>query len=60
MAVAAFDAVEDGGEFLGEGKEATLLLVDGNPLQDVHALSSVSIVLMKGEYVPRRQIFEQK
>ncbi len=43
-----------------QGKEATLVLVDGNPLQDVHALSSVSVVLMKGEYVPRRQIFEQK
>ncbi|MDB6146372.1 MAG: type transporter, partial [Spartobacteria bacterium] len=43
-----------------EGKEASLFIVDGNPLQDVHALSSISMVMMKGEYVGRRQIFEQK
>ena len=43
-----------------KGKEASLLIVDGNPLQDVHALSSISIVMMKGEYVVRREIFEQK
>jgi imidazolonepropionase-like amidohydrolase len=42
------------------GKDASLLIVDGNPLQDVRALSAVSVVMMKGEYVPRRQIFEQK
>jgi imidazolonepropionase-like amidohydrolase len=42
------------------GKEASLFIVDGNPLQDVHALSSISMVMMKGEYVGRRQIFEQK
>jgi imidazolonepropionase-like amidohydrolase len=42
------------------GKEATMVIVDGNPLQDVHALSSVSVVMLKGEYVGRRQIFEQK
>jgi imidazolonepropionase-like amidohydrolase len=43
-----------------QGKEASLFIVDGNPLQDVHALSSVSVVMIKGEYVGRRQIFEQK
>jgi imidazolonepropionase-like amidohydrolase/ABC-type multidrug transport system permease subunit len=43
-----------------KGKEASLLIVDGNPLQDVQALSSISIVMMKGEYVVRREIFEQK
>src|SRR3982750_2059497 len=32
-----------------KGKEATLLIVDGNPLQDVHALSAVSAVFMRGE-----------
>jgi imidazolonepropionase-like amidohydrolase/ABC-type multidrug transport system permease subunit len=42
------------------GKEATLLIVDGNPLQDVRALSSVSVVLLKGERVARSTIFEQK
>jgi imidazolonepropionase-like amidohydrolase/ABC-type multidrug transport system permease subunit len=43
-----------------EGKEASLLIVDGNPLQDVRALSSISGVMMKGEYVARRQLFEEK
>jgi imidazolonepropionase-like amidohydrolase/ABC-type multidrug transport system permease subunit len=43
-----------------KGKEASLLIVDGNPLQDVRALSSISVVMMKGEYVGRRQIFEDK
>jgi imidazolonepropionase-like amidohydrolase len=40
------------------GKDASLLIVDGNPLQDVHALSTISFVIMKGEWVARRQIFE--
>lgn len=34
-----------------EGKEATLLVVDGNPLEDVRALSAISVVMMKGERV---------
>ena len=42
------------------GKEASLVIVDGNPLQDIHALASISFVMMKGEWVARRQIFEQK
>ena len=43
-----------------EGKEATLLVVDGNPLQDVRALSAISVVLMKGERVNRTELFQQK
>ena len=43
-----------------KGKEATLLLVDGNPLQDVKALSAISAVFMKGERVARADLFEQK
>jgi imidazolonepropionase-like amidohydrolase/ABC-type multidrug transport system permease subunit len=43
-----------------KGKEATLLIVDGNPLQDVRALSSISAVFMKGERVIRSDLFEQK
>jgi imidazolonepropionase-like amidohydrolase/ABC-type multidrug transport system permease subunit len=42
------------------GKEASLLVVDGNPLQDVRALSSISNVFLKGERVVRTTIFEQK
>jgi imidazolonepropionase-like amidohydrolase/ABC-type multidrug transport system permease subunit len=43
-----------------KGKEATLLLVDGNPLQDVKALSAISAVFMKGERVNRTELFKQK
>ncbi len=43
-----------------KGKEASLLIVDGNPLQDVHALSTISTVFFKGERVNRPQLFEQK
>ncbi|MDQ3199868.1 MAG: amidohydrolase family protein [Verrucomicrobiota bacterium] len=43
-----------------KGKEATLLVVDGNPLQDVRALSAISYVFLKGERVARTTLFEQK
>ena len=34
--------------------------MDGNPLQDVKALSSISTVFFKGERVTRSELFEQK
>ena len=43
-----------------KGKEATLLIVDGNPLQDVRALSAVSTVFMKGERVNRTALLQEK
>jgi imidazolonepropionase-like amidohydrolase/ABC-type multidrug transport system permease subunit len=43
-----------------KGKEATLLVVDGNPLQDVRALSAVSAVFMKGERVNRTAVLQGK
>ncbi|CAN5383481.1 hypothetical protein BH20VER3_BH20VER3_21210 [soil metagenome] len=43
-----------------KGKEASLLIVDGNPLQDVRALSSISYVFLKGERVTRTKLFDQK
>jgi imidazolonepropionase-like amidohydrolase len=43
-----------------KGKEATLLIVDGNPLQDVRALSAVSTVFMKGERVNRTGLLQEK
>jgi imidazolonepropionase-like amidohydrolase len=43
-----------------KGKEASLLVVDGNPLQDVRALSAISIVMFKGERVVRSELFGQK
>jgi imidazolonepropionase-like amidohydrolase len=41
------------------GKEASFFIVDGNPLQDLRALSSISVVFFKGENVARRKLFEQ-
>jgi imidazolonepropionase-like amidohydrolase len=43
-----------------KGKEATLLIVDGNPLQDIKALSSVSAVFLKGERVNRTALLQEK
>ncbi len=45
---------------IAPGKEASLLVVDGNPLQDVKALSAVAAVFFKGERVARPDLFEQK
>ncbi len=42
------------------GKEASFLIVDGNPLQDVKALSAISAVFFKGERINRSELFEQK
>ena len=43
-----------------KGYEASLLLVDGNPLQDISATERISTVFFKGERVNRADIFEQK
>ena len=41
-----------------EGYDATLLLVDGNPLDDIFATERISAVLLKGERVSRQTILE--
>jgi len=43
-----------------KGYEANLLLVDGNPLQDISATERISTVFFKGERVNRSELFEQK
>jgi imidazolonepropionase-like amidohydrolase len=43
-----------------KGYEASLLLVDGNPLQDISATERISTVFFKAERVNRADIFEQK
>jgi imidazolonepropionase-like amidohydrolase len=43
-----------------KGYEASLLLVDGNPLQDISATERISTVFFRGERVNRADIFEQK
>ncbi len=43
-----------------KGYEASLLLVDGNPLQEISATERISTVFFKGERVDRSGLFEQK
>ena len=43
-----------------QGYEATFLLVDGNPLQDISATERISSVFLKGERVNRGSLLEQK
>jgi imidazolonepropionase-like amidohydrolase len=43
-----------------KGYEASLLLIDGNPLQDISATQHISTVLFKGERVDRSELFDQK
>ena len=37
-----------------------MLVVDGNPLQDVKALEAISFVMFKGERVSRGSLFDQE
>jgi imidazolonepropionase-like amidohydrolase len=43
-----------------EGLDADLLLVDGNPLQDIAATERISLVVFKGERLHRPDLFEKK
>jgi imidazolonepropionase-like amidohydrolase len=38
---------------LEKGKEATMLIVDGNPLEDIRAAEAISAVIFKGERLNR-------
>jgi imidazolonepropionase-like amidohydrolase len=56
------NALRAGGRFgsIEKGKEATLLIVDGNPLQDIKATEAVSSVIFKGERIDRAGLFDQE
>ena len=43
-----------------EGFEASLLILDGNPLTDIAATERISAVFLKGERVDRAGLFDQK
>jgi len=43
-----------------KGYEASLLLVDGNPLKDISATERISAVFFKGEHVDRKGLFEDQ
>jgi ABC-2 type transport system permease protein len=42
------------------GAEATLVIVDGNPLADITATERIASVIFKGELVARTELFDQK
>ncbi len=61
-------ATHNGAELLGIGErvglirmgfDANLLLVDGNPLEDIAATERISVLIFKGERVRRSDLFEQ-
>jgi len=43
-----------------EGHDATLLLVDGNPLKEIKQLESIQSVILKGERISRSELFDQE
>ncbi|MDQ6706598.1 MAG: amidohydrolase family protein, partial [Acidobacteriota bacterium] len=43
-----------------KGTEANLLVVSGNPLQDIKATEAISFVLLKGEHVDRSDLFSEE
>jgi len=42
------------------GNDADMVLVDGNPLEDISATERISVVMFKGEQIDRSELFEQK
>jgi imidazolonepropionase-like amidohydrolase/ABC-type multidrug transport system permease subunit len=42
------------------GNDADLLIVDGNPLEDIAATERISIVVFKGERIDRTSLFDQR
>ncbi|HXJ43811.1 MAG TPA: amidohydrolase family protein, partial [Bryobacteraceae bacterium] len=43
-----------------KGKEATLLVVEGNPLQDIKAVEAISFIMFKGERLNRAGLLKQE
>jgi imidazolonepropionase-like amidohydrolase/ABC-type multidrug transport system permease subunit len=42
------------------GNDADLLIVDGNPLEDISATERISMVVFKGERIERTELFDQQ
>ncbi len=42
------------------GNDADLLLVDGNPLEDITAVERISVIVFKGEELDRSDLFNQE
>jgi imidazolonepropionase-like amidohydrolase len=46
--------------FIRPGLDADLVIVDGNPLDDIQVAERISMVIFKGERVDRSELFHQK
>jgi imidazolonepropionase-like amidohydrolase len=44
---------------ISAGHDADLLIIDGNPLEDITATERISSVVFKGERIDRAELFEQ-
>jgi imidazolonepropionase-like amidohydrolase len=42
------------------GNDADLVVVDGNPLEDISATERISLVVFKGERIDRTELFDQR
>jgi imidazolonepropionase-like amidohydrolase len=42
------------------GNDADLLVVDGNPIEDITATERISLVVFKGERIDRSELFNQR
>ena len=45
---------------IAPGHDADLLIVDGNPLEDISVTERISLVVFKGERIHRAELFRQK
>ena len=52
--------IEKRAGYIRKGYEATLIVVDGNPLQDINVMERISSVFLKGERVDRGDLFDQQ
>jgi imidazolonepropionase-like amidohydrolase/ABC-type multidrug transport system permease subunit len=43
-----------------KGREASLLIVDGDPLQDISAAERISMVIFRGERIDRTELLQQR
>ena len=51
--------LEDRVGSIRRGNDADLLIVDGNPLEDITATERISMVVFKGERIDRTELFDQ-
>ena len=56
LAGPAYFEIQDQISGISPGKKADLVLLNENPLKDIHALRTVNSVMVKGKYIDRNQL----